>query len=247
MTSPAGSDTYGTVLVIDDDDVSLELTSRALVREGFDVVTATDGESGLEIARASRPVAIFLDIVLPGISGWEVLEALKADPDLASIPVTMVTMIDEKSKGYAAGVTEYLVKPVEKKQLASVVGQFRPRKAPQSFLILEDDPTNRSILARQLRKQGRDVLEAANGEEGIRLALENPPDMILLDLMMPVMDGFGFLEALRKEKTLQSIPVVVVTAKDLSEADRSQLSGSVRKILQKGAYTRDELLREINT
>lgn len=247
MTDQFDSENYGTVLVIDDDEVAQELMSRALTREGFDVVSAVNGEEGLQLARELSPSAIFLDVILPGINGWKVLAALKADHNTSSIPVTMVTMIDEKNKGFEQGVDEYLVKPVERKQLAAILNRLRPREVPQSFLIVEDDPTNRSILARQLRKQGRDVTEAANGEEALQLARENRPDMILLDLMMPVMDGFGFLQELRKHRDLQSIPVVVVTAKDLSEEDHARMSGSVRKVLQKGAYSRDELLREINT
>jgi CheY-like chemotaxis protein len=236
----------GTILVIDNDPVAQELMLRILSREGFPAIAASSGEEGLILARKLRPAAIILDVVMPGaLNGWDVLAALKGDPEFAEIPVIMATMVDERSKGFALGVTEYFVKPVERPRLAAILKKCQNKRAAGSVLIIEDDPANREILTRLVAKEGWKATEATNGRAALESVLENPPDLILLDLMMSVMDGFGFVRELHKIPAYRSIPIVAISAKELTDDDRHFLAGSVKRVMQKGAYSRDELMREI--
>jgi CheY-like chemotaxis protein len=235
----------GTILAIDNDPVALELLSRFLSREGFRVATARSGVEGLRMTREVHPAAILLDVQMPGMDGWTVLTTLKADPELASIPVIMVTMVDERTKGHALGVTDYLLKPIDRARLAAALKKLPNRKAPATVLIVEDDRANREILVRLMRKEGWSVIEADNGQAALARVAETVPNLILLDLMLPVMDGFAFVRELRKNPRCQATPVLVISAKELSRDERLQLSASVHKVIEKGTYSRDDLLREI--
>jgi two-component system, NtrC family, sensor kinase len=240
---PAGTPT---VLVIDDDATVHDLMQRFLHREGLRMATATSGEEGLRLARELRPAAITLDVMMPGMDGWAILTALKADPLLAAIPVIMLTIVDDKNLGYALGAADYLTKPVEWDRLAVILQKYRCAHPPCTVLVVEDDADTRDMLQRMLTRENWAVIEATNGRVALERMAESQPELILLDLMMPEMDGFGFLEALRQQDAWRSIPVVVVTAKDLTPEDRQRLNGSVEQILQKGAYSREELLHEIH-
>jgi Amt family ammonium transporter len=233
------------VLVIDDDPVVRDLMQRFLIKEGFQVQLAANGETGLQLAKELRPAAITLDVMMPGMDGWAVLTALKADPDLADIPVVMLTMVDEKNLGYALGASDYLTKPIERNRLLTVLNKYRCHQPDCPVLLVEDDPLTREMMRRILEKEGWQVVEASNGRVALEKVAECRPEVILLDLMMPEMDGFQFLAQLRQEFQGLNIPVVVVTAMNLSELERQQLNGSVTQILQKGAYTREELLKQV--
>ncbi len=235
----------GTVLVIDDDRDACDLLARALTREGFRVVTAATGDEGVAAAREHKPDAITLDVLMPGMDGWAVLKSLKADPEVARIPVVMISMVDERDMGRALGAADYIPKPIDRERLAAVLRRFRGPHSPCPAVIIEDDPASREVLRRTLEQDGWRVCEATNGREGLELLEAGAPDLILLDLMMPEMDGFEFVEALRANAAWADIPVVVVTARDLSGAERERLEGRVRKVLQKGALSRDALAREI--
>lgn len=233
------------VLVIDDDPVVRDLMQRFLIKEGFRVHLAANGEVGLHLAKELRPAAITLDVMMPGMDGWAVLTALKADPDLVDIPVVMLTMVDEKNLGYALGASDYLTKPIERERLRAVLDKYRCDHPKCSVLLVEDDELTREMMRRMLEKEGWLVAEAENGRVGLERVAECNPQVILLDLMMPEVDGFQFLIQLRQRPEWYIIPVVVVTAMNLTEAERQQLNGSVTKILQKGAYSRDELLIQV--
>jgi signal transduction histidine kinase/DNA-binding response OmpR family regulator len=233
-----------TVLVIDDDPTIRDLLQRLLGREGYRVVCAAGGEEGLERTRALRPDIITLDVMMPGMDGWTVLSRLKTDPETATIPVVMVTIVDDKNLGYAMGVAEYLVKPVDRERLLAVLRRLRPESA-RPVLIVEDDVATRDMLRRILEREGLETIEAENGRVGLERVAEHSPRLVLLDLMMPEMDGFEFVEELRRRERGERTPVVVVTAKDLTPGDRARLSGTVERILQKGSYAQDELLGEI--
>jgi CheY-like chemotaxis protein len=233
------------VLVIDDDSTVHDLMQRFLHREGLRMATATSGEEGLRLARELRPAAITLDVMMPGMDGWAILTALKADPLLADIPVIMLTIVDDKNLGYALGATDYLTKPVDWDRLAAILQKYHCAHPPCTVLVVEDDADTRDMLRRLLTRENWAVTEATNGRVALERMAESQPELILLDLMMPEMDGFGFLEALRQQDAWRSIPVVVVTAKDLTPEDRQRLNGYVEQILQKGAYSREELLHEI--
>ena len=232
------------VLVIDDDGTVHDLLSRYLAKEGFSVVSAMTGQKGLELAREIRPIAIILDVLMPVMDGWAVLKDLKGDPELCGIPVIMSTMVDDRNLGFALGAVDYIVKPVDRDLLISILDKLRSGGTGR-VLVVEDDQTNREYLARMLRREGWSVSEAKNGRVALDAMEKDVPDVILLDLMMPVMDGFEFASELRKKKEWQGIPVVVVTAKDVTEDDRKRLNGGVEKILQKGMYDRDDMLNMI--
>ena len=232
----------GTVLVIDDEAAVRDLMQRFLSKEGFRVVTASGGEEGLRRARELRPDTITLDVMMPGMDGWAVLSALKAERDLADIPVVMLTIVDDKNLGYALGAADYLTKPIDRERLAAVLGKYR---RDQPVLVVDDDPEVRGLLRRMLEPAGHAVVEAENGRVALERLREVKPSVVLLDLMMPEMDGFEFVDAFRRHDAWRGIPVVVITAKDLSREDRERLNGYVQRILQKGAYGRDELLAEV--
>jgi PAS domain S-box-containing protein len=245
VQGPQGDRRTGKILVIDDEQTVRDLMRRFLAREGFDVVTAHDGEEGLALARQLHPALITLDVLMPGLDGWSVLQALKADPELAEIPVVMLTIVDEKNKGYALGASEYVTKPIDRERLRALLARFCEPGAERRALVVEDDEDTRRWLHHALEREGWQVSEATNGREALECLGEAPVDVILLDLMMPEMDGFEFLAERRKSQTLFRIPVIVVTAADLTEDDRRRLNGGVLQILQKSGLTRDQLLGEL--
>jgi PAS domain S-box-containing protein len=233
------------ILVVDDEASAREITSRFLTREGYRVVEASRGDEGLRLARELHPAVILLDVLMPSMDGWAVLSQLKADPDLESIPVIMLTVMEDQGIGYTLGASDYITKPVDQQRLINLLRQFRTRDADLTALVVEDDVSTREMFRRILQREGWSVLVAANGRLALEKVARETPSLILLDLMMPEMDGFQFLEAFKKHEAWRSIPVVVVTSKDLTPQDRMKLNGHVRGILQKGAHTREELLGEI--
>jgi CheY-like chemotaxis protein len=190
---------------------------------------------------------ITLDVMMPQMDGWAVLSALKADPTLADIPVIMLTIVDDKNLGYLLGAADYLTKPLDRDRLAALLKNYRPERTACSVLLVEDDHLTRHMLRRLLAKQGWAVVEAENGQAALACVAERPPELIILDLLMPTMDGFTFIAELRKHEDWRAIPIIVITAKDLSPQDRQKLSGSVEKILLKGAYSREALLSEVRS
>ncbi|HAI69766.1 MAG TPA: hybrid sensor histidine kinase/response regulator [Gammaproteobacteria bacterium] len=235
----------GVLLVIDDDEAVRELLDIYLSKVGYQVVGAASGAEGLELAKKIQPDAITLDVMMPGMDGWEVLSELKADPKLAHIPVIMLTMTEDKEIGYSLGAAEYLTKPITRSQLIKVLRKYRTNKASCVVMVVEDDTVTREMMVRMLHKVGWQVIEAENGDLAMQCLQKHQPDLILLDLMMPEMDGFEFIIQLRQNKSYSSIPVVVLTAKDISVEDRIWLNNRVDTVFQKGAYTRDELLVEL--
>jgi signal transduction histidine kinase/CheY-like chemotaxis protein len=242
---PVGEALSGTALVIDDDENACDLLARSLAREGFRVLSARTGEAGVQAAREQRPDVITLDVLMPGQDGWSVLRRLKSDPELAGIPVVIVSMLEGGDIGRVLGAADFVTKPVDRERLAGVVRRYRGTREPARALIIEDDPASRELLRRSLEQDGWQVGEAANGREGLRALESERPDLILLDLMMPEMDGFALLEALRANAAWSSVPVLVVTARELSSEEQRRLEGRVRQILRKGAHSREELVREI--
>lgn len=235
----------GTILVVDDDPSVCELLRHTLVHEGFQVCTAASAPEALTLLHTLRPQAITLDFLLPNMEAWNFLSALQADPALASIPVIILTTTDTQGQGFALGVLDCLVKPVDPVRL---VQSMKPYKAPQATgiaLLVEDDPGARDLVRRQMQKEDWVVMEADNGRSALARLEEATPAVILLDLMMPEMDGFMFLEALHNHPVWQHLPVIVVTAKDLTLEDRQRLQGAVAAIVQKGAYSCEALLSQI--
>ncbi|MGI3903356.1 MAG: ATP-binding response regulator [Janthinobacterium lividum] len=219
------------VLVVDDDADQRALMAKFLHREGFKVRTAPDGRTGLTLARQLRPHAILLDVMMPGIDGWSVLSALKADADLTDIPVIMVTFVEQRALATSLGASDYVMKPVKWDRFKHVMDRYRPPE--NAVLIIDDDADTRARIRKVMERDGWAVDEAENGQDGLAKLAEAKPGIILLDLTMPVMDGFAFLEAMRAKIEYADIPVVVLTALDLTWQDRRRLHGA-SQILHKG-------------
>jgi signal transduction histidine kinase/DNA-binding response OmpR family regulator len=233
------------VLAIDDDASVHDLLRRTLERHGFHVESAYSGEEGLRLARKLHPDAITLDVLMRGMDGWGVLNALKADRDISAIPVIMMTVLDNRNQGFLLGATEYLSKPIDRARLIEVLSRYRHHGRPSSALIVEDDFDSRRILTSALKSEGWAVEEAENGLVALESVKRARPSIILLDLMMPQMDGFEFVAQLRESSENRNIPIVVLTAKEVSSEERARLNGQVSKIVQKGTMTIDEILREL--
>ena len=230
--------------MVDDDATVRELVERHLERAGFAVVTARGGQEGLRLVRELRPAAVTLDIMMPDLDGWTVLAAIKGDPALASIPVVLMSIVEEKNRGYALGAADYLVKPVDRTKLVETLTSICGPAAGRVLLVDDDDLVRRGVR-QALEPLGWKVTEAEDGQVAVESLAAARPDVIILDLMMPKMDGFEFLDELRARPDWQDIPVVVITAKDLTEEDRNRLNGGVERIIQKS--DRDEMLRQLTS
>jgi PAS domain S-box-containing protein len=241
---PVAATSTNLVLVIDDDPAVLELMERFLGKAGFTVRTAASGEEGLRLAKLLRPAVITLDTVMPSIDGWAVLAALKTDLTTAHIPVIMATMIDDKSRGFALGAADYITKPIAWDRLSAILNQHCPASSG-TVLVVDDDPEAREVLWRMLEGTGWQVVEAEHGLQALEQVKQCRPAVILLDLMMPEMDGFEFVHELRRTEGCLGIPIIVLTAKEVTLEDRQELNGCVVKILQKGSINQDELFQEI--
>jgi CheY-like chemotaxis protein len=232
------------ILVVDDDETMRDLMDRFLSKEGFTVAKASGGREALQLAHELRPDAITLDVMMPDLDGWTVLAAIKGDPELADTPVILMTILDEKTRGFALGAAEFMVKPVDRERLATTLKKLCS-SAGRRVLVVDDDKFVRDDVQRSLEREGWQVTQAENGQIALARLAESRPDIIVLDLMMPEMDGFEFLAALRDRPEWHEIPVLVVTARDLTAEDRARLTGGVKRIIPKGTSSRDEVLREV--
>ena len=244
-TAAAEDSAHGTVLVIDDDATARELIAGHLAGTGFSVETAANGVEGLKKARALRPAAITLDIMMPDIDGWTVLAALRGEPALADIPVVIVTILDEPRRGIALGAAGYMTKPIDRDRLVEILSRYRRANRSGTVLVVEDDEEQRRLVRELLGARGWVVREAVNGRFALDALKEGLPDIVLLDLMMPEMDGFELVAALQANPAWRDIPVVVVTALDLSAEDRRRLNGGVEQILSKNAHSPAELMKRV--
>jgi CheY-like chemotaxis protein len=233
------------VVVIDDDPAVLELMERFLTKEGFAVRTASNGRDGLELARTLQPVAITTDVMMPGMDGWSVITALKVDPATAHIPIILVTITDSREMGLALGVHDFLAKPVDWDRLGQTLGRLRLQQEHRTVLVVEDDEATREQLERTLRKDGWNVLTAVNGRVALEIVAGQEPALVLLDLMMPEMDGFEFLNRFRQDPRFGRTPVIVLTAKDLTAEDRERLNGRVTDLVAKNGFVARNILPQL--
>jgi CheY-like chemotaxis protein len=246
LTADAGESARGSlVLVVDDDPTARELLARSLRAGGFAVQTAAGGEEGLRLAREMRPAAITLDVLMPGMDGWTVLSALKSDPELTDIPVIMLSIIDDQKMGVPLGASDFLTKPVDRDRLVHALHRYKKGPGSGPILLVEDDEAVRDMLRRTFAKEGWTTIEAENGRVALELLQRQKPALIVLDLMMPQMDGFEFAAELQKSPEWRAIPVIVLTAMTINAEDGARLNGAVQQILAKSTTSRDDLVRRI--
>jgi signal transduction histidine kinase/DNA-binding response OmpR family regulator len=230
-------------LVVDDDPLMRDALTRALTKEGFWVGTAADGREGLELSRSLRPDLITLDLRMEGMDGYQVLQTLKSDPELKDIPVILISMLDERSKGFALGATEVMQKPVSPDVLAQVLDRFRQGIPPFQVLVVEDDAPTREALVRAITQAGWLAVPAPDGESALAHLALQPPQLLLLDLMLPGMDGFALVERMQQKPEWKDIPVIVLTGKDTTPEEQARLAQpNVHKVLRKGGQGRRELV-----
>jgi CheY-like chemotaxis protein len=229
------------ILVIEDDPKALELLRIYLSEAGYRVEAAKDGEEGLEKAKQLAPAAVILDVLLPRVDGWDFLTKVKADAATRDIPVIITSILDQKGKGFALGAADYLVKPVEKNTLLKTLDTFglrsKPRAGPIKILAIDDDPKAIELVTAALEPEGFQVLKSYSGEEGIKIAAAEQPDMVILDLLMPGMNGFEVLNRLKASPTTSKVPVVLFTVKRLSTDEKQRLKGRIAKLAPKQEYT----------
>ncbi|HEX8819742.1 MAG TPA: response regulator [Archangium sp.] len=231
----------GTILVVDDDLLVQQLVAGQLGPAGFQVVTASDGLEALKKAREIRPQAIVLDIYLPRLDGWSVLSTLKSEPDLARIPVIIISVEEQRARGFSLGACEYLVKPIEPDHLVDVVRRsINTPTGAGEVLVVDDDSSTRELVSRSLRRAGFSTTEAHNGEDAILKARVSPPTLVVLDLMMPNLDGFEVLRRMRAEKL--NVPVVVLTGKTLTNEEQSVLRDGFAGFVQKGGHALEDVI-----
>ena len=230
--------------MVDDDPAAGDLLERTLSKEGFRVVRASGGEQGLHLARELRPDVITLDVIMPGMDGWAVLRALKQHADLAAIPVIMITMADDRSTAHALGAADYLKKPIDRDRLRTVLAPFEKGKAGTA-LIVDLDPKARQHMARALVDAHWTVVEAGSGKAALERLEQVTPDLILLDLSLPEMDGFEFIAHLQRREAWSDIPLVVVTSLEVTPEDHLRLGDSVRKVFYKDSIADEDVVREV--
>jgi len=233
------------ILLIEDEKYNQELMERYLSKTGWTLAIAENGPRGIELAKKLRPQVICLDILMPSMDGWSVLTALKADPELADIPVVIWSLVNDHQLGYSLGASDFLVKPVQKEQLVDVMNKYIVDPSEQRVLVVEDDENASDLVSRLLKKEGYVVTQASNGKIALEQLEKEIPSIILLDLMMPEMDGFQFIDEIREHSKFNSIPIVVITAKNITADDRSRLDGAVKKVIHKGTDQSKSLLEII--
>ncbi|TDF98551.1 response regulator [Paenibacillus piri] len=238
-------DSQVNILLIDDEPFNHQLMRRYFEKEKWSLAFAESGQEGLRLAKLLRPKVICLDILMPSMDGWSVLSALKNDPELQNIPVVIWSLTSDKQLGLALGASEFLMKPVNRERLIEIMDKYVSSRTDHSILVIEDDATTSEMMTRLLQKAGYTVTRAINGREALESMAKHTPELILLDLMMPEMDGFQFVAELYKHDAWRSIPIVVVTAKSLTPEERLKLNGCVKGIVQKGSFDHQSLVAEI--
>ncbi len=239
-----------TILVVEDEEHARELLTVYLEEAGYQVAIACDGEEAIKKAREIKPYAITLDVILPKKNGFMVLQELKHFPETMDIPIIIVSMTDNNELGLSLGACDYLMKPVHKEDLLLRLKKYslttKAKGKPITILLVDDDPNNVELLASILEPEGFKIIKAYGGKEGIDLAIENQPDCLILDLMMPEVNGFEVIKRLKNDpKVKEEIPIIIWTAKELTEEDKGLLNSNIVSIMKKGEYTKEDLLKEL--
>jgi CheY-like chemotaxis protein len=235
------------ILVIEDDPSAIRLLREYLEPAGYTIAVASTGEDGLALAKKLTPAAVILDVLLPGLDGWEVLRRLKAESGLRDVPVIIVTVVDERGIGLALGAVDYLVKPIQREALLACLARYtlttKVRQRRVRNLAVDDEPGGLALIRAALEPDGFEVVEAAGGREALELMRTNGIDLVVCDLAMPEMDGFEVIAALKADPQTAAVPILVCTARDLSDADKERLNGQIVGTVVKGVDARDGLRR----
>ncbi|MBN1873471.1 MAG: GAF domain-containing protein [Anaerolineae bacterium] len=239
--------TYHTVLTVDDDERVITLFRRYLEKHGYRVFGLTDTTRVLEEAKRLKPYAITLDIIMPNKDGWALIRELKADPDTSDIPIIVCSVVSETDKGLSMGIADYLVKPFSEHDLLEALERLEKDTQDGYVLLVDDNPDDRQLLRRILENAAYEVIEADGGESAIAQIQMKTPSLVVLDLMMPNIDGFAVLENLKSGESTRHIPVIVVTAKELDPKEREHLQQRVASLLEKGIFDQNQLLRDVAT
>src|SRR6516165_5992427 len=233
------------ILVIDDDAIARDLIADYLRQAGFTVITAAGGREGLKRAKEYHPIAITLDVMMPDIDGWTVLAALRGDPELADIPTVMATIVDERRHGMTLGAVGYLTKPIDREKLVDLISKYRAPSGPTRVLVVEDDAMQRERIRSWLEPQRWLLVEAENGRLALDRLRECIADVIILDLMMPEMDGFQLVAEMQKHPVWNQIPIIVVTARDLTVEDHARLNSGIEMVLRKETFSPTTLIERV--
>ena len=238
-----------TIMVVEDDRMAADLITLYLTNAGYNVIVAVDGDEAIKKAKEFHPFLITLDIMLPKKDGWDVLSELKNSQDTADIPVIIVSIVDNKDLGFSLGAAEYLIKPIDRIKLIDTVNTCIPAEKDKGklmkILVVDDDEKAVKYMSAILENVGFEVLKAYSGKAGINLAINNNPDLIILDLMMPEVSGFDVVEKLRTHPVAKSIPIIICSAKDITPREKEELNGNILAIVQKSTHTKEDLLAAI--
>ncbi len=235
---------------MDDDEGVREFLALELKTYGLRILQAADGRKGLETARTEKPDAILLDVLMPNLDGWETLRALKQVAETRSIPVVIVSVVENRAFGISLGAVEHLVKPVERPALLLALSKAGVLATRGHVLVVDDDADVRALLEQELVAAGYRARTAAGGAEALELLRRERPSAVLLDLMMPPPDGFEVIYRIRKDPLLRDLPVIVVTAKELSPVDEKTLNRSTLRVIRKSSDSEqliEEVLRTLRT
>jgi CheY-like chemotaxis protein/two-component sensor histidine kinase len=243
----SASSPQGRVLIIDDDAAVHDALTSLLSGAGYGVRSTKDGREGLEMALSQPPDVVILDMLLPSIDGESLLNKFKATPELAHIPIILVTLSEKEGLGLTLGASDYVSKPIEAHRLLGILSSCRPGQLKTPIMVVEDDAPTREVIVRLLTRENWPVVQAENGRQAIEIMQAAPPSLVLLDLLMPELDGFGVLRAMRVNPDWRDIPVVVLTSIDLTNEIRNLLQQQTNRVFQKGTYSKEELLREVRT
>jgi CheY-like chemotaxis protein len=231
------------VVIVEDDPHSLDLLSLYVKYAGVDVVTAGDGGQGLELIRRLRPAAVVLDIYLPTLDGWDLLALLKADPATAPIPVVIVSMADERGKGFALGAAEYLVKPVRREEVLAALARVAALPdTDQTLVSIGEDPGVLGLVRAALEPEGWTVLSATSGPEGVKLARSRRPAAVLLDLLTTGEDGMAVVDELRGDPNTAAVPIIALTAQTMTSSDKERLRGQIDYVTRTGEFDKAVLV-----
>ena len=233
------------ILVIEDDPKAADLLRIYLTEAGYTVDIARDGSEGLAKIKQCAPDAVILDVLLPQVDGWAFLTHVKADPATRGVPVIITSIIDQKGKGFALGAADYLVKPIQRGELLKTLGTFnllsKVQTVPVKILVIDDDPKAVELVATALEPEGFRVLRAFDGETGVALAETERPDLIILDLLMPGMNGFEVLDHLAQSPLTRQLPIIICTVKQLTAEDKQRLHGKIAQLAQKAALSQKDV------